>query len=159
MKPTVYIETTIVSYLVARLSRDLVTAAHQETTDEWWTQHRAEFDLYYSQLVWDEASAGDKSEVNKRQAVLVELSQLPSRKEADELADAILRAGLLPAKAAADALHIASAAVHGMDYLLTWNCKHINNIETIWQIERVCEKKGYQCPKICSPEQLRAQDL
>ena len=147
------------SYLVARLSRDLVTAAHQEITNEWWAKHGEEFNLHYSQLVWDEASAGDKSEVKKRQAVLVELSQLPSRKEVDELASAILHAGLLPAKAAADAMHIAFAAVYGMDYLLTWNCKHINNIETIWQVEKVCEKKGYRCPKICSPEQLRAQDL
>ncbi|MEK7684820.1 MAG: type II toxin-antitoxin system VapC family toxin [Verrucomicrobiota bacterium] len=154
MKPKVYIETTIVSYLVARPSRDLVTAAHQETTQEWWDARRADFELFYSQLVWDEGAAGDRIEIRKRQEVLVRLSQLPSQKEVDELAEAIMAAGFLPKKAAADAMHIAFAAVYGMDYLLTWNCRHINNIETIWQVEKVCSKKGYVCPKICSPEQL-----
>jgi predicted nucleic acid-binding protein len=101
---------------------------------------------------------GDKSEAAKRSEVLVNLSLLAARTEVDDLADAIMAAGLLPKKAAADAMHIAFAAVYGMDYLLTWNCRHINNIDRLGEIAEVCVKKGYKCPKICSPEQLSGLD-
>jgi predicted nucleic acid-binding protein len=154
MRKTAYIETTIVSYLVARPSRDLITMAHQEITQEWWETRFADFDLFYSQLVWDEASGGDRGEVTKRREVLTRLRQLPAREEVDDLAEALLKVGFLPRNAASDAMHIAFAAVYGIDYLLTWNCRHINNIETIWQVEEACSKKGHKCPRICTPEQL-----
>jgi hypothetical protein len=159
VKASIYVETTIISYLVARPSRDLVTIAHQETTFEWWEKRRKDFDLYYSQLVWDEASAGDKIEASKRQKVLSGLKSLKMRDEVTELAEAIMKAGFLPKKAAADSFHIAFAAVYELDYLLTWNCKHINNIEINWRIEKVCQEQKYICPKICTPEQLLGADL
>ena len=158
MKATIYIETTVVSYLVARPSRDLITAALQRMTQEWWESRYNDYDLHYSQLVWDEAMGGDKTEAAKRSAALVALSLLPARTEVDDLADAIMAAGLLPKNAAADAMHIAFAAVYGMDYLLTWNCRHINNIDRLGQIAEICIKKGYKCPKICLPEQMSGLD-
>jgi predicted nucleic acid-binding protein len=159
MKPEAYIETTVISYLVARPSRDLVTTAHQQITREWWESRRTDFEMYYSQLVWDEASAGDPQEAKKRREVLAKLKQLPSRVEVDNLAEDILSAGFLPRKAAADAIHIAFAAIYGMTYLVTWNCKHINNIETTWRIEKICSEKGYLCPSICTPEQMPGLNL
>ena len=97
-------------------------------------------------------------EAAKRQKILARMKRLASREEVDDLAAAILAGGFLPRKAAADALHIAFAAAYGMVYLLTWNCRHINNMETIWRIEEICAKKGYACPKICTPEQLLGLD-
>jgi hypothetical protein len=105
MKATIYIETTVVSYLVARPSRDLVTAALQRMTQEWWESRHDNYDLHYS-----------------------------------------------------DAMHIAFGAVYEMGYLLTWNCRHINNIDRLAQIAEICIKKGCKCPKICSPEQMSGLD-
>jgi predicted nucleic acid-binding protein len=156
MKPTVYVETTIPSYLAAWPSRDLVRAAHQQITHEWWAR-RQEFDLYSSRLVVQECQAGDTQAAAERLAVLVGIPLLEQNVEVGELAAALVMGVPLPQKAAADALHIAAAAVHGMQYLLTWNCTHIANVALRPRIEAVCRAAGFEPPLICTPEELSAE--
>ena len=153
MKPRTYIETTIVSYLTARPARDLVRAAEQEITREWWDGRDA-FELYVSQLVLDESAAGDRDAAALRLVALREAAILDTSEEAIALGRHLVAAGGLPAKAAADALHIAVAAVHGLDYLLTWNCTHIANARTRGKIEGLCRAAGYDPPMLCTPMEL-----
>ena len=127
MRPKVYIETTIISYLTARPRRDLVTAAHQQLTREWWDE-RDQFDLYTSKAVHDEAADGDPEAAQLRLKALEGVALIKPDPKEITLASHLLQDGLLPEKATEDALHIAIAAVHGMHYLLTWNCKHIANV-------------------------------
>src|SRR5437762_1091069 len=127
MKPTVYVETTIPSYLTARPSRDLVRAAHQQITREWWTRRQG-FDLYLSRLVVQECQAGDAQAAADRLIALAGIPLSDQGADMGESADTLMRGVPLPEKAAADALHIATAAGHGMQYLLTWNCTHIANV-------------------------------
>lgn len=153
MRPTVYVETTIPSYLTARPSRDLVRAAHQQITREWWAR-RDEFELYSSRLVVQECQAGDAQAAAERLAGLAGLPLLEEDEATATLATALVREVPLPERATADALHIAIAAVNGMDYLLTWNCKHIANVTLRPQIEAVCRAAGFEPPLICTPEEL-----
>ena len=154
MKPKVYLETTIPSYLTARPSRDLVTAAHQQITREWWDTRRHDFDLFVSQMVIDEASAGDPEATTRRLDVLASLPLLDPQAEGTALAQMLIDHIPLPARAAADALHIAIAVVNGMDYLLTWNCTHIANAALRGRIEAACRSRGFRVPIICTPEEL-----
>jgi predicted nucleic acid-binding protein len=154
MKPRVYIETTIPSYLTAWQSPQLVMAANQQVTREWWQDRRDEFDLFCSDLVVREAGAGDPDAAARRLAVIQEIPLLDGGAMADDLARALLSEVPLPAKAAADALHIAIAATHGIDYLLTWNCTHIANAEFRDRIVEVCLSFGLRCPTICTPQEL-----
>ena len=154
MKPRLYLETTIPSYLTSRPSRDLIIAGHQQTTREWWEQRRDDFQVYISQLVLDEARAGDPLASRGRLKILQSLPLLDITPEVAELASAILRAGAVPRKAAADAAHIAVAAVHRMDFLVTWNCVHIANAAIARSLALICRKCGYDCPVICTPEAL-----
>jgi predicted nucleic acid-binding protein len=156
MKPRVYIETTIVSYLTARPSRDLVLAAEQEITREWWGG-RLVYDLFISQLVLDEAGAGNADAAALRLNVLGEAVLLDTTEDAISLGRYLLEAGGLPVKAAADALHIAIAAVHGLDYLLTWNCTHIANARKRGKIDSLCRAAGYDPPIICTPLELEEE--
>lgn len=151
---SVYVETTFVSYLVARPSRDLLVAAHQQTTHEWWASRRAQFSTFISQVVIDEASLGDPTEVQKRLAVITGVQLLEITAEVEELTEAIVAAKILPPHAAADAAHVAVAAVHAIDYLMTWNCRHLANAQIARRMELVCESLGYQMPIICTPEEL-----
>jgi hypothetical protein len=153
MKPTVYVETTVPSYLTAWPSRDVVRAGEQQVTRDWW-ERRTEFELRVSSLVLLECGAGDADAAALRLAALDGLPVLAQTKEAETLADTLLREVPLPAKAAADALHIAVAAVNGMAYLLTWNCAHIANATLRPRIEAVCRQSGYEPPVICSPKEL-----
>ncbi len=154
MKPKVYLETTIISYLTARPSRDLVMAANQETTHEWWIGRRREFDLYVSQLVFEEAIAGDSEAARKRIEVLQPITRLDITDPVTLLGKRLVVGVPLPAKARADALHIAVAAVNGLDYLLTWNCAHIANAVMRPRIEKTCRAMGYEPPVICTPQEL-----
>ena len=154
MKLKVYIETFVVSYLAARPSRDLITAAHQQLTIDWWENRRTDFDLYVSQLVVREAGAGDENAAKRRLEIIEPMPLLELNEVALTLARALLEDGLLPAKASEDALHIAVATVHGMDFLLTWNCKHIANAEMRNHIVEVCRSKGFEPPISCTPEEL-----
>jgi hypothetical protein len=154
MAARVYLETTIPSYLTAWLSRDLVMAAHQQTTNEWWETRRQDFELFISQFVLDEVSLGDAEAAKRRLAVLVDVPLLDASEDVYTLATELMNRVPLPPKAAADSLHIAIAAVHGMDYLLTWNCTHIANATLRGTIEMVCRESGYEPPVICTPEEL-----
>ncbi len=154
----VYLETSIVSYLTARPSRDLVAAARKQITLEWWARHRERFVLYVSGLVLKEASLGDPSAAEARLAATADLPQLPASVEAETLARTLLARGILPAKAQDDAAHIAIATVHGMDFLLTWNFRHIANAERREAVAAICRGAGYAPPVICTPEELEDGD-
>ena len=153
MRPRVYVETTIISYLTASPSRDLVLAAHQQVTRDWWSA-RDTFELYVSQFVVDEASAGDADAAVRRIAAVQDLVLIELTGDVTMLAGALISRGGLPAKARIDALHIALAAVHGMDYLLSWNCAHIANATMRGRIEGICREVGFEPPIICTPIEL-----
>jgi hypothetical protein len=153
-KPKVYLETSIIGHLASRPSRDLITAAHQQITHDWWHRHRSDFDLYVSAPVLRESRAGDAEAAKEREAFLEGIKELEANDEAAALADELVRQHLLPPKAEADASHIALAVVHHMDYLLTWNCRHIANASLRASVEATCRAAGYQPPIICTPEEL-----
>lgn len=154
MIPKTYIETTIVSYLGARPSRDLITAAHQRITHDWWETQSRRFDLYVSQVVLQEAQGGDPEAASRRLQLLQHLPVLELTEEARSLAEALIQEVPLPPKATLDAVHIALAAVNGMHYLLTWNCAHIASAFHRPKIEAICRKSGFEPPVICTPEEL-----
>jgi len=153
VKPRAYLETTIVSYLTALPSRDLLVAAHQQVTRDWWAGRDA-FDLYISQLVVDEASAGDEGAAARRLEALADLRLLDLTAEATALARQLIDGGGLAAMAKVDALHVAVATVHGMSYLLTWNCVHIANAARRGRIDELCRVAGFEPPVICTPLEL-----
>ena len=126
MQSKVYVETTVISYLAASPSRDIVVAAHQQLSKAWWDQ-RARFELFVSQAVVDEASRGDASVAKRRLALLDDIPVLALSDDVHEFAKRLFAAGAVPAKAALDGLHIGVAALNHMQYLLTWNCAHIAN--------------------------------
>ena len=148
MKPRVYLETTIPSYLTAWPSRDLVRAAHQQITRDWWDRRRAEFELYISQVVLRECQAGDATAAAERLKILQDLPLLEQTEEATRLAQALVDRVPLPER----------AAVQGVDYLLTWNCTHIANATLRDPIESVCRENGYEPPAICTPDELLAEE-
>jgi predicted nucleic acid-binding protein len=154
MKPRVYLETSVISYLAARPSRDLIIAANQQITQEWWQVRRAKFELYISQLVIQEAGAGDETAARERLQVLESMPLLELNEEAVTLAEHLVNDGPLPNNAVGDALHIALATLNGMDYLLTWNFKHLAHAAIRYQIEQACRRMGYQPPVICTPQEL-----
>jgi predicted nucleic acid-binding protein len=149
----VYVETSIVSYLTARSSRDLVIAAHQQVTREWWASRRR-FALFHSQFVVDEAGTGDGKAAAERLEALRGATLLSVTEEAILLASDLVVGHGLPANARVDALHVAIAAVHGMAFLLTWNCKHIANASTRHRIEELCRAAGFEAPILCTPLEL-----
>ena len=151
---TVYVETSIISYLTAQPSRDVLAIARQQLTRQWWETCRLQFDLVVSPLVEDEASRGDPEAANKRLQIIKSLRQIEPTPEVGEFTKHLLAQGALPKAAADDALHIALAVIHGIDYLLTWNCRHIDNARTKPAIRRLCQEMGYQFPEICTPEEL-----
>ena len=152
--PTVYIETSIVNYLTARPSRDVVTLARQELTREWWNSRRQRHDLFTSDVVVGEASEGDDEAARQRLDALQGIEELETTSKAEDLASALLEEGPLPEKAAVDALHIGISATEGIEYLLTWNCTHIANAAMRKPIEEVCRTKGIEAPIMCTPEEL-----
>ena len=153
MKPKVYIETTIVSYLVAWRNPDLVMAANQEITKEWWDT-RDRYDLFISDFVIIEASSGDPDAAGKRMNALKKIPVIEVTEEVELFAEKLVKKIPLPKKARIDALHIAIATVSGMDYLITWNCKHIANATLRTRIEDISRESGYEPPIICTPQEL-----
>lgn len=153
MKPTAYVETTVPSYLTAWPSRDVVRAGEQQVTRDWWAR-RAAYELRISSLVLLECGAGDAEAAALRLAALDGVPVLAQTAEAEALADTLLREVPLPDRAAADALHIAVAAVNGIVYLVTWNCTHIANAALRPRIEELCRRAGYEPPVICTPREL-----
>ena len=153
MRPRAYIETTIPSYLTARPSRDLLIAAQQQLTREWWMR-RSAWDLFISPLVVLECQAGDPTAANERLMAIQTLPLLEQDETVTALAEQLARQVPIPIRAAADAVHIATAAVHGMQYLITWNCTHIANATLRLRIESTCRIMGFEPPLICTPQEL-----
>ncbi len=154
MKPTVYIETTIPSLLTAWPNRDLEIAAQQVSTREWWEKRRGAYELYISADVLDEAERGDAEAARLRVAALAGCRVLAATEEAQLLTKRILATGLIPPRAATDAAHIALAAAHRIDFLLTWNCRHIHNAVIERQLAGVCQAMGFSLPVLCTPREL-----
>jgi hypothetical protein len=154
MKKAVYIETSIVSYLAARPSRDVRASAWQQLTWQWWEDARPLYDLYTSELVLAEASGGSPEAASRRLDALKGIAELRIDGEVQDLAAKLISDGGIPATAQADALHVAVAAVHSIDYLLTWNCRHIDNAALKPAMRSICAVAGYACPEICTPMEL-----
>jgi hypothetical protein len=151
---TVYIETSIISYLRQKPSSQVVTAARQLLTHKWWNDERSNYDLVVSQFVIDEVSAGDPSLAADRLSALDGIPVLPNALEILQIANEIVSRAILPAKAQVDALHIAAVAHHRIQYLLTWNCKHIANAKTLPRIHEVLTEMGVPIRIICTPEEM-----
>ncbi len=154
MKPSVYIETTIISYLTAKPSRDLIIAAHQQITTEWWTDVRPQVDCFVSPFLIDEASRGDAIYAQKRLAEIVNFAVLEVNEEIEDLARQYFAALQIPEKAKIDAFHLAVAAWHKMDYLLSWNCKHIASGRVQKMMQKINARLGIHTPIVCTPEEL-----
>lgn len=154
MPASIYLETTVVSYLTARPSRDLILRAHQQITRAWWRTRRSDFDLFVSPLVLQEAGDGDPQAARRRLVALAGIPVLAAVPGALAVARALRNRGPIPPRAAADAMHIAIAAAHGVEYLLTWNCTHIANAQMRPSIERLCREEGFEPPILCTPEEL-----
>jgi hypothetical protein len=154
MSQSVFIETTIPSYYVAKRSRDIVQAARQELTIEWWDSHRSRYELLSSQIVLDEAARGHGAMAEKRLDMLAEIPLLVITDAVVRIAEELLKDGVVPESAGDDAFHIACAGVHGVDFLLTWNCKHIANPHNRQRIRKCFTRHGIKMPVICTPEEF-----
>ena len=152
--PTVYIETSIIGYLTARSGNDVIFLARQELTRRWWDRRRNEYDLHVSQFVLDEASAGDPAAA-ERMALLSDLQILDAgHLDVDRVSDLLIDRHLLPARARTDAQHVAVATIFGVDYLMTWNCKHIANADRLPLIYSTLRGEGFDPPLILTPEEF-----
>jgi hypothetical protein len=156
--PSIYIETSVVSFLTSRTSKNVLSLSHQLLTRQWWNDCRHDFDLVTSQFVVDEASQGDTSQAEERKVILRELTLLEITPEVFNLAETLLSSGILPVKARLDALHISIAAVHEVEYLLTWNCKHIANAKILPVLYRKLSELGLDSPLICTIEEMLGYD-
>lgn len=154
MKESVYIETSIIGYLTARPTGDLITQTNIGITQEWWNFRRSAFDLYASEAVLEETSRGDEEIAKQRLVLLRDFPLLKLNEAVQSLAIQLLSKSNLPDKASVDALHIAAATVHGMDYLLTWNCKHIANAQIQRKLTEISRNSGYVLPILCTPNEL-----
>ena len=154
---TVYIETSIVSYLVADSSRDLVTAANQQITRDWWQQRQESFACLISQEVLVEASRGDSEQVRRRLEVLAALPRVAVSADAQELARVFLATGCLPPRAVRDAVHLAVATAIATDYLLTWNCRHLANAQILKRLEREAQRAARVLPRVCTQLELMGE--
>ena len=154
MKKRIYIETTIVSYFTSKPSRDIILAGHQEATREIWPKLATEYETYISVLVHQEASKGDKFQAGMRLEAIASFRMLDIDDEARILAEKIISGKGIPKEYPEDALHIAIAAANGIDILVTWNFTHLNNPFTRSIVRPIVESEGYDCPEICSPDEL-----
>jgi hypothetical protein len=154
---TVYIKTTIVSYLVANPSRDPILAAHQQLTRQWWQDQRPAYHCLVSGETLTEAARGDAEQAHLRLGALHGLPVLPITAEVETLADAVLQSGSLPPAARSDAIHVAAATLAGVDFLLTWNCRHLANPHLQKQLRELMAKRGLTLPEICTPIELGGQ--
>jgi len=154
MSNSVFIETTIPSYYVARRSRDIVQAARQELTMEWWDNRRSRYELLSSQIVVDEAARGEEAMAEKRLAMIADVPLLVISDSVVEIAEELLADDVVPEKASDDAFHLACAGVHEVDFLLTWNCKHIANPHNRHRIQKCFDRHQIRMPVICTPEEF-----
>lgn len=154
MNETVYIETSIIGYLTARSTKNLIIAGNIETTRDWWQNRRNDFILYISQVVLDEVARGDAEIALERLEILNGLPLVELNQNVRDLSAQFLKRSNLPPKASDDAVHIAAATVHGVDYLLTWNCKHIANAQIQRKLAEISLDLGYELPIICTSYEL-----
>lgn len=157
-KKKVYVETTVVSDVTALPTNDLALVGRQVATREWWKTASDRFDLFVSATVRREAGNGDSDAARRRLDALVALPDLPLNDEVLSLARKLVEAKAVPLKFREDAMHIAFAAVGRMDYLVSWNFRHITNAQMIPKIKKVCADNGYVCPEICTPQMLQEGD-
>jgi len=153
-KPSIYLETSVISYYTARRSRDISSIYHQDITRSWWESYRHNYTVYISAAVIDEIRRGDTEAANQRLKSVDEFVLLPILPECEQLAFRYARDLKLPAKALYDALHIAIATVHEVEYLVTWNCAHIANAHIRRGLQQINESEGRPSPVICTPEEL-----
>ena len=158
MPHSIFIETTIPSYYVSRPSRDLLQLARQELTRDWWDDQRQQFDLFTSQLVLDEAADGEPEKASERLQLLAGIPLLDLNEQVQALAKKLISSGILPSVAGRDAFHIAAAGVHRMDFLLTWNCKHIANPFIAERLLACFSEARVHLPVICTPEQFSTDE-
>ncbi|MBE3097883.1 MAG: type II toxin-antitoxin system VapC family toxin [Planctomycetes bacterium] len=158
MKKRVYVETSVVSYFAAQPSRDLMIAGHQEATRELWPRLGVNYEPYISALVYQEAGKGDPGQAQRRLGAIGSFRMLAIDDEARTLAQKIIEGGGVPAERPEDALHVAVAAANGIDVIVTWNFAHLNNPFTRMIVRQIIENEGYQCPEICSPDELLEAD-
>jgi hypothetical protein len=158
MKPTVYVETSIFGYLAMRGSSLLLVAANQQITRDWWDKRRDGHDLFVSLYVLDECTAGDPVAAQERLVYPEGIPLLETSDEVDSLTATLLRRVPLPKKAGMDAFHISITAVRGIEFLLTWNCKHIANPALRKRIELIGREEGYDPPVICTPQEIMETD-
>lgn len=154
MKPTVYVETSIISYLTARQSNDLRSMANKSATIDWWDNQRSKYELVVSEFVIAEASLGHPEAAERRLAAIEGIMELQATEPVRALGQELISRNALPEKAEIDAYHVAIAAVNGIEYLLTWNCTHIANAITRPKIEATCRALGFEPPIICTPDEL-----
>lgn len=154
IKPIVYIESSVISYLASRPSRDVVVAGRQAITHDWWENQRQRFELRVSAIVEEEVSRGNSSAALNRLNLIEDIPRLSLSDEATNIAELLLTKAAVSRSSEVDALHIGIATAQGADYLLTWNFKHINNAEMKSAITQIIESYGFVCPQICSPEEL-----
>jgi predicted nucleic acid-binding protein len=154
MSETVYIETSILGYLTARSTKNLILAANMEITKDWWESRRNAFTLYTSEAVLEEVAQGDPAIATQRLEILRDFPLLTLNQAVQGLAAQFLTRSNLPPKAKIDAIHIATATIHGMDYLLTWNCKHIANAQIQGKLAEISLDFGYVLPVLCTPNEL-----
>lgn len=154
MKPIVYIESSVISYLTSRPHRDIIIAARKAITLDWWVNHSHRYELRISILVEEEIGKGDATAAHLRLESVAGVPSLAISDEAASIANLLLTKSAVPRGSEEDALHIGIAAAQGADFLLTWNFKHINNAETKAAIVKLVESCGYSCPQLCSPEEL-----
>ena len=147
----VYIETSIISHATARPSSDPATAVLQDQAKRWMAEQRPLYEAVTSQLVVDEASLGDPDAAKRRLAMLDGIPILPANPDADSVADEIISRSMMPAIARLDALHVATAALAGVQYLLTQNCTHIANAHELPRVYRLLNELGLSGMLICTP--------
>ncbi|MBN1943826.1 MAG: type II toxin-antitoxin system VapC family toxin [Phycisphaerae bacterium] len=153
-KPTLYLETTIVSYLTARPSRDIVILGHQETTRQWWETKRSEYRIFISPFVIEESSAGDPAASRKRIQILEEMDVLPVNSSLEKLSQELQKYLEIPDKARLDAIHLAFSILYELDYLLTWNCSHLANANALRKLARMAKERNYWLPIVCTPDEM-----
>lgn len=153
----IYLESTIPSYVVARPDRDLLQAARQQMTKDWWDLKRHKHELFTSQIVLDEIASGERTMANRRLKIMAEVPVLDLTNDVEVLTGQILGSGLVPQKADADAAHIALATIHQMDILLTWNCRHIANAAIQARLRRLVEAAAYELPTVCTMDEMAGE--
>jgi predicted nucleic acid-binding protein len=154
MKQSVYIESTVISYLTSKPSRDLIVAAHQQITREWWDIALPKLDSFISQFVINEIADGDPVAAKARLQASSHFPQLKMNQEIADLANRYFKAIHIPEKAKTDAFHLATATWHGMDYLVSWNCTHIASGRVRNIVEHINAENDLATPTICTPEEL-----